>query len=199
MSETRKDFVITDAQLLDFVKEEIEFVESFCIDCQPRAIPPTLKILDSQKRLHLIELEVGKNFHRSAKRREILVKAGEEFYREWGEEIFPEIVMLTSEAWIKAFHQNAVPDKIRQPSDYPDAIDAIAAQAITLGRPSILANGSDARACMAALKIERRKPYIQVTQFTEPTLYKAGRETTDLINHFFIGWAYECGRKRLNN
>lgn len=196
MSQSINDFVLTDKQLMEFVKVELDFIKNYCADCKPTAFPPILKVLDSRQKLHLISLDVDENFHRSTKRRQVLEEAGTKFYKKYGKNLFPAIVMLSSEAWLKAFNANNMPENIRQPSDYPDAVEVVVVQAITFANTSILESDCPPRASMGTLKIEARNPYLKLSEMSEPNLYPAGPETTDLLDRFFIGWFQEDVRTR---
>lgn len=188
MLEDIEDSVVTDADFLEIIKNEVEFIKTFCLDEKAENISPMLKVWDSKKQLQLVPLTQWEDFNKSVGRRQILVEVGAYFYKEWGSDVFPAIVMLTSEAWMKSFDPKSMPDKIRMPSDYPDAIDSVVVQAITLAKSSILESEPNPRAGMAVLEIKARKPYIHLEELVEPNISAANRESTDLLNHFFMGW-----------
>lgn len=185
------NYVITDEELLVILNRELEIIQEYCQEETPENIPPILKVIDSENRLQFISLDTEEDFNKAAKRRQILFQIGAAFYREWGQTVFPIILILTSEAWMKSFDANAIPDKVRAPSDYPDAIDAIVIQAITLAKSSQEETESNPRAGLAVLEIKTRQPYIHAEKLLEPQIMPATMETTDLLNHFFIGWFQE--------
>ena len=188
MLEEIANSVVTDKDLLEIIQFEVDFIKSFCVDEKPHNISPILKVWDSKKQLQLVPLTQWKEFNKSGVRRQIMVEVGAYFYKQWGRDVFPAIVLLTSEAWMKSFDAKSMPDKIRMPSDYPDAIDSIVVQAITLTKSSILETEPKPRVAMSILEIKQRKPYIQVKELVEPNITAANRDSTDLLNHFFMGW-----------
>lgn len=188
MFENLKDSIVSDEELLFMIGYERDIIKSYCEDEKPQNIPPIIKVLDSENRLQFIPLDGGRDFNRSTERRQIMVEIGAAFYREWGRDVFPSILMMTSEAWMKSFDVKEVPDKVRAPSDYPDAIDAIVVQAITLTKSSAEEAEAKPRAGLAVLEIKSREPYLTLEELVEPNLMPATRETTDLLNHFFMGW-----------
>lgn len=188
MLENIENSVVTNKDLIEIIETEIEFIKSFCMDEKPNNIAPVLKVWDSKKQLQLIPLTQWKDFNKSSGRRQIMVEVGACFYKEWGRDVFPAVVLLTSEAWMKSFDPKSIPDKMRMPSDYPDAIDSVVVQAITLTKSSILETEAKPRAAMSVLEIKCRKPYIQLQQLVEPNITLANRDSTDLLNHFFMGW-----------
>ncbi len=195
MLENVNDLIVTDAELISLIRSELDLLKGFCEDEKPSNIPPILKIWDSTKKLQIFPLSLDREFNRSSGRRQILINLGAEFYRHWGQEVFPAAVMLLSEAWVKAFSRAEVSSVNRAPSDYPDAIECVVVQALTLTKSSTIEKEANPRTGLAALEIKRREPYLQVWDWVAPTIMPTGRETTDLLNHFYMGWAQEDMRE----
>ncbi|MGK7925320.1 MAG: hypothetical protein AB4290_08750 [Spirulina sp.] len=179
---------ISDDELIATIEQELKIIQGFCEEEKIDHFPPTLQVLDSEGRWQFIEVPNEPDFNSSVQRRQILVELGSIFYQAWGREICPMIVMLSSEAWMKSFDRNSQPNPYRAPSDYPDAIDSIVVQSITLTKAEIDAEDNKPRACLAVLEIKQRQPYIQTEILVEPTITPAGRDNTDLLNHFYLGW-----------
>lgn len=188
MLENLEDGIVTNDDLLFLVKEELEMIQGFCIKHKPKVIPPMLQVLDSTRQKQVIPLHEEKNFGKSQGRRQALMRIGAAFYQEYGYEVFPVVAILTSETWLKGFERDAVPEKLRQPSDYPDAIDSIMVQGMTVVKSSILETQPNPRAAMGVLEIKQRKPYIKAEHLLDASLMDVTYNTTDLLNHFFIGW-----------
>lgn len=196
MYENMKNAVVTDKELLALTQDEINLVKHYCENEKPRNIPPLLKIFDSQHQLQLVPLGEWKGFNKSAKRQQIMARIGAEIYREWGWDPFPAVILLTTETWLKAFDPKSVRDKVRMPSDYPDAVDSIMVQSLTLSKASILEKEPTPRSSMAIFEIKRRKPYMLVEVMVEPTLCEAGPGSTELLNQFYLGWFQESMREQ---
>jgi hypothetical protein len=186
--------VVADSDFLQVIQEELNTIHTFCRDHHPHNMPPILKVFDSQQKIQVMPILEGEKFNRAVHRREILTKIGSAFYTQNGAENFPAIVMLISEAWMKSFSADALPDKMRAPSDYPDAVDAIVVQAVTLTKPSILTTQPQPRAGLAVLEIKQRRPYLIVDSLVEASIVPANRDTTDLLNYFFRGWFLQSQR-----
>lgn len=189
MFENIKDSIVTDEELLFIIGYERDIIKSYCEEEKPQNIPPIIKVLNSEKRLQFIPFDGERDFNRSTERRSILMDMGAAFYKEWGQDVFPSILIMISEAWMKSFDAKDVPDKVRAPSDYPDAIDSIVVQAITLTKSSLEETEAKPRGGLSVLEIKSRDPYLILEELVEPNLMPATRETTDLLNHFFMGWA----------
>ena len=196
MYENMKNAVVTDKELLALTQDEINIIKQYCEDEKPITVPPVLKIFDSQHQLQLVPLGQWKEFNKSAKRLQIMAQVGAEVYRECGWDPFPAVILLTTETWLKAFDPNAVPDKVRMPSDYPDAVDSIMMQSLTLAKASLLEKEPKPRSSMAILEIKHRKPYMLVEVMVEPTLCEAGPGTTELLNQFYRGWFQESMKEQ---
>lgn len=179
---------ISNDELIATIEQELKIIQGFCQEENVEHFPPTLQVLDSEGRWQFLEIPNEPDFNNSANRRQILVELGSVFYQAWGRDICPMIVMLSSEAWMKSFSGNTQPNPYRAPSDYPDAIDSIVVQSITLTKSEIDAEDNKPRACLAVLEIKQRQPYIQAEILVEPTVTPAGRDSTDLLNHFYLGW-----------
>lgn len=194
MYENLKNAVVTDKELLALTQDELNIVKQYCENDKPKTVPPLLKIFDSHHQLQLVPLGQWEEFGKSAKRRQIMTEVGAEIYREWGWDPFPAVILLTTETWLKTFDPDSVPEKMRMPSDYPDAIDSIMVQTLTLAKASLLEKEPKPRSSMAIFEIKRRKPYILLEQMVEPTLCEAGPGMTELLNHFYLGWFQESMR-----
>ncbi|MEA5470423.1 hypothetical protein [Spirulina sp. 06S082] len=179
---------ISDDELIATIEQELKIIQGFCEEESIENFPPTLQVLDSEGRWQFLEIPNEPDFNHSVQRRQVLVALGGVFYQAWGREIYPMIVMLSSEAWMKSFDSGSKPNPYRSPSDYPDAIDSIVVQSITLTKTEINAEDNQPRACLAVLEIKQRQPYIKTEILVEPTITPAGRDRTDLLNHFYLGW-----------
>ncbi|MBP0021931.1 MAG: hypothetical protein J7647_30790 [Cyanobacteria bacterium SBLK] len=179
---------ISNDELIATIEQELKIIQGFCQEEKVEHFPPTLQVLDSEGRWQFLEIPNEPDFNNSVNRRQILVELGSVFYQAWGRDICPMIVMLSSEAWMKSFDSTSQPNPYRTPSDYPDAIDSIVVQSITLTKSAIEAEDNKPRACLAVLEIKQRQPYIQAKILVEPTITLAGRDSTDLLNHFYLGW-----------
>ncbi|MGB3513588.1 MAG: hypothetical protein WBA93_31155 [Microcoleaceae cyanobacterium] len=188
MLENIKDSVVTDSDFLSLISSEIDTIQNFFREEKLENMPPILQILDTNKSHQILPIGENADFNNSTERRQVLKRFGSEFYANWGYPVFPAVVMLTSEAWIKSFDSTSVPDKVRQPSDYPDAIDTIVIQAITLTKPSKEEDEAEPRVCLGVLKIKQREPHILLEELVEPSIMPASSNTTDLLNHFYLGW-----------
>lgn len=188
MLENIKDAVVTDLDFLSLINSELDTIQNFFQKEKLENMPPILHVLDTNKTHQVIPLNDEVDFNNSTERRQVLKRFGSEFYADWGYPVFPAVVMLTSEAWIKSFDSTSIPDKMRTPSDYPDAIDAIVIQAITLTKPSTVEDEPEPRVCLAVLEIKQREPHILLEELVEPTVMPASTNTTDLLNHFYLGW-----------
>lgn len=180
--------VITDQDLLAIAHSEIDLIQTFCEQEKISSFAPSLKIIDSEGRLQILEIPDELDFNHSVKRRQILLKLGQLFYQTWEAEVCPMVVILTSEAWMKSFQSETKPNPYRTPSDYPDAIDAIVIQSITFSKDSLSAAEHSPRACLGVLEIKQRQPYLQTEILVEPIITPATPESTDLLNHFYRGW-----------
>lgn len=184
-----KELIVTDEDLLFVINTELELIQDFCTQEKLQNLAPILKIIDSNSTMQLAPLMEGESFNKSTERRRILQEIGAHFRSHWGREVFPAIVMLTSEAWLKAFEQEKPPQEYhRAPSDYPDAIDTIVVQAITLVKSSPEDEEGKPRAGMGVLEIKNREPYIHTKSYIDPRVFPVSPNNTDLLNHFFLGW-----------
>ena len=188
MLENIKDSVVTDSDFLCLIHSELDTIQNFFREEKLENISPILQVLDTNKTHQFMPLDDEVDFNNSTERRQVLMNFGSEFYEHWGYPVFPAVVMLTSEAWIKSFDSTSVPDKIRTPSDYPDAIDAIVIQAITLTKSSIAEDEPEPRICLAVLEIKQREPHILLEELIKPRIMPASSNSTDLLNHFYLGW-----------
>ena len=188
--------VVTDSDFLQVIQEELNTIQAFCRDHHPHNMPPILKVFDSTQKIQVMPILEGEKFNRAVHRREILTRIGSAFYDQNGADNFPAIVMLISEAWMKSFAADALPDKMRAPSDYPDAVDAIVVQAVTLTKPTILTTQPQPRAGLAVLEIKQRRPYLIVESLVDANIVPANQETNDLLNYFFRGWFLQSQRDR---
>lgn len=185
------NLVFTNEELLALVQRELEIVQGFCLEEKRSFIPAFLQILDSTYYPHIIPLYNEKNFNKARERQGILLKTGNHFYHHWGNLVFPMVATLTSEAWMKAFHPDTIPhpDKVRMPSDYPDAVDSLVVQCVTLAKEAPGDEKGSPRAALGILEIKRRKPFMQFEMLVEPTLVPAkSKDATDLVNYFYLGW-----------
>ncbi len=188
MLENIKDSIVTDSDFLSLISSELDTIQNFVREEKLQNIPPILQVLDTNKTHQIIPLDEDVDFNNSSERRQVLKRFGGAFYEHWGYPVFPAVVMLTSEAWIKSFDSKSVPDKVRKPSDYPDAIDAIVIQAITLTKPSTVEDEPEPRVCVAVLEIKQREPEIVLEELIEPSIMPVSGNKTDLLNHFYLGW-----------
>lgn len=188
MLENIKDAVVTDSDFLSLIHSELDTIQNFFREEKPENMPPILQVLDTNKTQQIIPIDDESDFNNSKERRQVLKRFGSEFYQDWGYPIFPAIVMLISEAWMKSFDSKSIPNKMRMPSDYPDAIDAIVIQAITITKSSIEENEPKPRVCLAVLEIKEREPHIVLEELLEPRVMPASANSTDLLNHFYLGW-----------
>lgn len=134
MLENINHWTVTDAELLSLIRSELDLLKSFCQDEQPNNIPPILKVWDSTKSLQMFPLSLDREFNRSSGRRQILINVGAEFHRHWGREVFPAAIILISEAWVKSFSRAEHSSVNRAPSDYPDSIECVVVQSLTLSQ-----------------------------------------------------------------
>lgn len=103
----------------------------------------------------MFPLSLERDFNRSSGRRQILINVGAEFHRQ-GRQVLPAAVIPISEAWVKAFSRAEVSSVNRAPGDYPDSIECVVVQALTLTKSSAIEKEANPRSGFAALEIKRR-------------------------------------------